>query len=178
MVAKVVTGATRRGLSVYELTPCGHAARTQEGAEAPVDIADQSGINPPAQGLPLGARPINNEKELAEILKRSYKKNDQTGKDKLSTIKAFPASNIDKLLRGEIHRLEVVIEGIKTYLNHGDAEDSREQERLTLLLEELDYLYLHFPELRLENNRPYMLRVLHSAVTCHKRLTRLLIRIP
>ncbi|MQY76123.1 MAG: DUF115 domain-containing protein [Spirochaeta sp.] len=132
------------------------------------------------QGLPFGARSINNEKELAEILKRPYKGNGRTGngKDKLSATKAFPASSIDKLLRGEIHRLEVVIQGIKTDLNHADAANSRDQERLIPLLEELDYLYLHFPELKLESNRPYMLRVLHSAVTCHKRLTRLLSRIP
>lgn len=126
------------------------------------------------QGLPFGARPINNEKEFEKIINKTYKKNNQAGKDKLSTIKTFPTSSIDKLLSGEIHRLEVVIEGIKTYLNHGDIEESREQERLIPLLEELDYLYLHFPEIKLESNRPYMLRVLHSAVTCHNRLTRLL----
>ncbi len=130
------------------------------------------------QGLPFGARSINSEKELIEILKKPYKGNGQTGKDKLSTIKAFPASSIDKLLRGEIHRLEVIIEGIKTNLNHVDVEDFLEQERLIPLLEELNYLYLHFPELKLESNRPYMLRVLHSAVTCQERLTRLLSRIP
>lgn len=129
-------------------------------------------------GLPLGAQSINNEKELSEILKRPYKKNYRDGKDKLSTVKAFPTSSLDRLLRGEIHRLEVLIEKIKTDLNHPDVKDSQEQERLIPLLEELDYLYLHFPELKLESNLPYMLRMLHSAVTCHKRLTRLLSRIP
>ncbi|MQY77562.1 MAG: DUF115 domain-containing protein [Spirochaeta sp.] len=130
------------------------------------------------QGLPLGARLIKNEKELAEILKEPCKENGQTGKDKLSAIKAFPASRIDHLLRGEIHRLEPVIEEIRAHLNHADVEDSREQENIMLLLEELDYLYLHFPELKMESNRPYLLRVLHSAATCHKRLTNLLSRMP
>ena len=130
------------------------------------------------QGLPFGAQLINNEKELAEILRRPNKANEQDGKVKLSATKSFPASRIDKLLSGEIRRLEVVIEGIKTHLNHFDIGKSPEQERIILLLKELDYLYLHFPELELESNPSYMLRVLHSAVTCHKRLTRLLSRIP
>jgi len=129
------------------------------------------------QGLPFGARSINNEKELAEILKKPNKVNGQAGKDKLSVIKAFPATSIGELLRGESRRLEVVIEGIKTHLNQAVIENSREQERLMLLLEEMDYLYLHFPELKLESNRQSMLRVLHSAVTCHKRLAHLLSRI-